>query len=825
MKLASYIKTGLRHLLNHKMFSAIHILGLSISLTACILVAFYIQDELSYDNFWQKPDSIYRLHSHFDFPGTAPSNSVHTSGPIIHALRKDYEKISYASRLRVLSPSIRLKDNLFYDTISLVDPDIINIFDFNVIEGSLEKTLKDNSSIAINTSRAKKYFGNKPALDQIFTLSLYGVLRDYKVTAIYEDLPNNTQIQLDSMIAIKEVDWQDQPWMFDSWAANGTQLYFTMDGKEDISAFNEMLPAFVDRSFPSRGTSETKASDYIALSAMGIRDLHMYAGDDQEYRPRGNIDTIWTFSAVAMLILIIASVNTVNLSTARATLRTREVSVRKVLGANRLDLILQFVIESLILTMIVLLITLALVEILLPLYNSLMHKAYVLDYASNDLFLIIGLTLFVGLTSSIYPAFILASFHPTQILQAETANKHNITSKLRTILVIVQFSASTILITATGVVFVQMQYVQNKDLGFNSENLFNITGAPRAVQDVLIQEVRNHPQVISVTRASAMPPYDSGNRSAYLRTSSISVSDALSIGQRQVGYDFFKTLEIPILAGRTYDRSRDSQTTLNQTQVAGENSITPIVVNVSALNRLGIKETPLESIGMVVFRVINNGGGERNLPLKIVGVIADTNLGSLYTVIRPEVYFLTENTREFNSITARVQGDMSSFILDIKELWLSKIPDAPFSHSFIDASLKRQYVSQGVQASLFAAFSALAIIVSCLGLYGLASFTAERRTKEIGVRKVMGATIADIVKLLTWQFTKPILLANIIAWPTAFYVMSDWLEIFAYRIESSFIIGLCIASSIATLLIAWGTVASKSIHMAKTNPIKALRYE
>ncbi len=770
------------------------------------------------------------MHSHFDFPGETPRSSVFVSGPIINALVKDFSEITYATRIRKMSPTIKHNQDVFSGGISFVDADVLNIFDFNTVEGNLESALADKSSLALSLSRAKTYFGDESAIGEVLTLSQFGLTRDYKVAAVYEDLPTNSQIDLSAMMLIDENDWLDQSWMFNSWFANGLQLYFTIGESANIAAIEERFPNFIDNNFPapSGNSSISKFSNSITLSAMNVQDLHLDAVGEAEYIPRGNIVVVWTFSAIALFLLLIASINFMNLSTARAGTRAKEVALRKVSGASKSDLVIQFLGESLVMVLLALLVGLTLAEVMLPAYNHFLNKTYVLNYFSSEMLLIVVATLTMGLITGSYPAFVLSSFRPAKILMSNKSTETSSTSVFRTLLVVIQFSFSIALFTATGVVYSQMQYIKDKDMGFNPENLLIITGSwsGNAVQkqQVIVNALRQHSQTISVTQSSNVPPYDSGGRSTYLRTETMDRNSTLAIGQRRVGQDFFKTFEIPILAGRTYDLDHHDQIPAVNNMRTDGSETRGIIINEGGLALFALG-SPEEAIGKTLYMPINTGSTSIELKLRVIGVIPDVHFSSLHTTIRPEVFFLSEEATELRIITARITGNPQDTISYLDTIWQNAVSDVPFYHNFIDEMLASQYEEEERQATILTVFSLLAILIACLGLYGLASFAAERRAKEIGLRKVMGANVANIVGLLIWQFSKPVFFANLIALPLAFYFSNKWLNTFVYRIEPSSIVVLGILGGVTALFIAWATVGGNAAKVARTNPIKALRSE
>ncbi|NMP15313.1 ABC transporter permease [Thalassotalea sp. Y01] len=827
MLLMNYLTTAWRNMVNNKLFSAINVFGLAIGLAACVMIMLYVKHETNYDEFWQKADRIHRSHITFNIPGRDPMHAVTSPGPLIHALKKDFAQIEHATRIGNWRPTMSYGDKVFIEQAKLVDADFVNIFDVKVLAGDIRAALSDNHSIVLSETMANKFFDQEQAIGKVLSLDFDHFQRDYKVAAIIEDTPDNSQLDLPILVLIDEKDWQDQNYMFHAWFSVNAQLYFTTKQASDLDTINAEYDTFANNNFPKMpiGGDDAKASDFLKLSAMNIKDLHLNSIGFGEMRPQGNQTMVVTFSAIAVLILLIAAINFMNLSTAQASKRAKEVSLRKVMGASKTDLILQFLGESVLLTLFAFALAFALVELTLPVYNEVLNKNLTLDYSPSNLLRLSGLALVVGVLSGLYPAFILSSFRPAKVLKANKSAETKASLKLRASLVVIQFAVSIGLFVATAVVYSQMQYALKMDAGYNKENVMVMFRVGREAasekREVLINELEKHPQVTSVTYSNETPG-NSNENNTMMRTPDIPAEDAVIIGQRDVGYNFFETYQINVLAGRTYDKDRNDVGPTTEQLREGEAFQGSIVVNESALKRLGLG-TPEQAIGKVLITARGDVGEDLYVELVVIGVVEDIHFDSLRSTIRPEVYPLSANFG--GSISMRFNGSPETLKQDAEVLWKQQVPSIPFAYSFVEDDIAELYQQEQGEAKLFAAFSGLAIFVACLGLFGLASFTATRRTKEIGIRKVMGASVFDIVKMLVLSFSKPVFIACLVAWPIAFYFMVDWLEVFVYRIDTSFIVFLCAISGVFALLIAWVTVASNSIKVARANPISALRYE
>lgn len=822
MLLTNYITTSWRNISNHKLFSTINIVGLAIGLAAVMLIALFVREELSYDKFWNKADNIYRMHMTFLFTGRPQSDYSMSAGPIHNVLKKDFPQIEHVARVSRQQPSLILDNRYFQEDISLVDADFLNIFEFTASSGVIDYALADNTSLVLNETLAVKYFGTTDAVGKIITIDFDVFKRDYRVSAVIEDMPINSQVNVTAMVLLVEDDWLEQDWMFDSWFSLNSFQYFSVKPGTDIADINDQMPAFVDRNFPQEGGADNLVSSFILLNSMNITDLHLSAPGSFEYRAKGSINTIRTFSAVAGLILIIASINFMNLSTARASQRAKEVSLRKVMGASRKNLIYQFIGESILLTLFGLLLALAIVEIALPIYNEVIGKNLMVDYASSDLFNIIFLAIAAGIIGGVYPAFILSNFRPAEVLKANKSSETGSSVKLRSFLVILQFAVSISLFVATAVVYGQMLYAKSMDLGYDKENMLILHDVNRdavlPILPLLIDELERTADVSDVTWSDFTPGNRQDNNTT-IRTPEMGPDDNVMLGNRSVGYNYFETYDITLSSGREYDRDHNDIHADYDAVRAGNGYTSSIMINETGLRRLDLGSAE-EAIGKIFYRTLDDGA---ELEFQIIGVVPDIHFDSLKAEIRPEIYMLRHDYAAH--ISVRFSGDPIVILEKVRTLWEREVPSVPFNYDFALDAVAEQYQAEEGEATMFAAFSALAIFIACLGLYGLASFTAERRTKEIGIRKVMGASVIDIVKLLLWQLSTPVIIANLIAWPLSYYAMTIWLEGFSYRIESFIILCCCLAAGFGALLIAWSTVASNSIRVARTNPIKALRYE
>lgn len=829
----NYLAVALRNLIKHKLYSAINIIGLAVGLAACILITLFVRDEFTYDTQWANAERIYRLNTTFALPGREPFITTQAPGPAKEALKRYFpDQVEQAGRIAQMYPVVRVGDQIASEEVAMADPEFVDIVDLPTVSGSLKAALSDNSSIAITETFARRYFDSEDAQDKVITLTYYGIERDFRVAAVLKDLPHNTVLKLQAMIMIDEQDFIDNPWLFTEWTSVNTYQFFKLAPGAQIEQINSRLKAFTDDNIvmPAAVGIPGPVSDLIHFSTQRLLDvqLHPHAPNGGEMKATGSMDNVLLFAAIAALILTIACINFMNLATAKSTQRAKEVALRKVLGASRHQLVTQFIGESLLLAVLGMFLGVVLVELLLPAFGNYVDKVLAFDYADlSNWGLLLGLVAVVGLVGGAYPALVLSGFQPARVLKANKSAETRGSVALRNGLVVVQFAISVALIIATLMVFGQKQFLLNMDPGYNKENLLVINNMSRngaeEKRELLRERIAALPGVVSASLHGDAPI--SGNESnRSVRIPGDDSQQMFLIGVQNVDENFLNTYQIPLLAGRDYDRQRPADGVPNPDAVTtGEKGQGTLIVNESALKRLGFG-APEQALG----RVVEVGvGGTAESPvladLTIIGVIPDIHFQSLRRVVRPEMYFLDRNY--YGNLSVRYSGDTAGLLRDIEALWREETHRVPFQHQFVDERMAGEFEGETRQSTLLGIFAGLAIVIACLGLYGLASFTAERRTKEIGIRKVMGARVRDIVQLLLWQFSKPVLLANIIAWPLACWGVINWLQQFPYRLDTWVLLPVCLGAGLLALSIAWLTVGGNAARVARANPIKALRYE
>ncbi len=827
MLLTNYIRSAWRNILRHKLFSIINIMGLAIGLAAVMLIALYVRYETSYDSFWKNADNIYRVHTSYYQPSVPHASYASTTPLMKAAFDGDFPQVEYSSRAVGQEATVNYGENYFQEGVSLVDADFTRIFDFKVLSGEIEGSMDDIHNLIITKSTAARLFETTNPVGETLSIKFMAYERDYKVAAVIEDLPENTMMDINIIVPFVMEEWRDTWVLQYQWVSYGGPTYFTLKDDANIENIRTQLPAFVDRHYLAfDGYDDLETSDILKLSALNIKDVHLKANTITEPRAKGDETMINIFMLVSLLILFIASVNFTNLSTARATKRAKEVGLRKVIGASRMQLIMQFLGESVALTILSYFLACAMVEGLIPIYNNFLDLDLSFRILSNEFLLMFLVTLIVGLLGGLYPALVLSSFHPAKILKANQSTDSSASLKIRSLLVILQFSISICLFVATAVAYLQMNFVKTQDLGFDQENLlvikaFNHSEVNEKV-DILRSEIGRLPNVTAVTTSNFMP----APRSAEVRTMWTDGSETatrVKINSSYVGYDYFETYNINPIIGRTYNIERDNgEWPSYQSIKEGGNNVIPVIVNEAALRQFNLGSAQ-EALGKNIYQHGVVDGTLYNREFNIIGIIPDVKLQNMKTEVRAEVFFLNQKRSEV--FTVRYAGAPADVLDQINRIWKREVPTIRLNYEFAEERLLNEYIKEINELSMFATFSALAIFIACLGLFGLASFTAERRTKEIGIRKVFGAEVWQIVRMLVFQFSKPVLIANIIAWPVAYIAMSRWLESFVYRIDDMVIIALCLVAGFTALLIAWATVAGNSYAVARQNPIKALRYE
>ncbi len=812
--LGNYLKIALRNITSNPLFSTINILGLAIGLACCIIITLYVQYELSFDKHWNNADRIHRVTR--DFFGN-DLQLVSVAPPIGPLLVEDFPEIEDMTRaLRTGRVSFTYDDvQIQEEHMIIADPNFLEFFDLQNVQGDAYRALEHPDNIVMTERAAERYFGDDDALGK--TLNIMGQA-DVTVAAIIEDLPDNTHMRFEVLSSIKVIPLMMGPGEMENWGSNNYFTFIRLPEGYDAAALESR---FTDFMIKHRGED---SPDRERLGLQALTEIHLTSNRDAEWRENGSYAVVYTFSAVAFVVLLIACVNFMNLTTARSTQRAKEVGIRKVVGADRGQLIGQFLGESVLLTAFAMLLAVALVELVLPSFAAFLEKPLVFSLAHPaTLVTLVAGTLVVGLIAGSYPAFYLSHFRPAVVLKGADDGSGG-SAALRRVLVVFQFATSIALLIATGVVMAQMHYARSLDPGYDKARNV-VLGLPFFADlwetyEPMRAELEAHPDIESVVYSSRVPSMQNLDGSGYVAAGEQVTSDTiLGIADIKVDAHWFDHYGVEFLAGRPFRP--------NEMRIEMPNDEQPVtrgyaVLNESAARRFGW--SPEEAVGRIIRQPMSSGL-DSFIDREIVGVIPDIHFSSLHDEMKATVYAEPNASYSRNLSVKLAPGNYDEAIEHIESVWRRLVPDEPANWEFLEDRFDARYRSEAKQAKMFAVFSAFAIFVATLGLFGLASFTTERRTKEIGVRKVMGASAADIVFLLTSDFTKLVLLANLIAWPVAWYFMDQWLNRFVYRAPFADWAWLFLAAAAIALAAAWITIALQAGRAATSRPVLALRYE
>ena len=804
----NYLKIAVRNFFSHPGFSLINVLGLAVGIACCLLILLFVQDEQNFDRHNRQIDRLFRV----GLSATLNNNAIEgvvTSAPMAAALVGEMPEVAAATRLRSFDfPVFRYGDKVFSEErVFWVDASFFDVFTVPFIAGDPQTALEKPLTIVLTRSMAQKYFGGESPLGKV--LSADG-RRDYLVTGLIEDPPRNSHFHYDFLAAIETYDDSRSP----VWVDNNYYTYFLL--REDAAA--EAVAAKMPDLVRKHVAPQIQAAIGITLdqfTASGgkyeyfiqpVKDIHLRSHYDHELEPNGDITYIYIFSVIALGILAVAVINFVNLATARSARRAREVGVRKTLGSYRAQLVRQFLFESILMTLVAVLLAILLIQLLLPAFNRITGKELAMPYAESPYiaFGLLALVLVVGVLAGIYPAFFLASFDPAAVLKTETAGRSR-RSRLRNVLVIFQFAVSIVLLISTLIVRRQMDYIQTKNLGFNREQIVviektdDIGNQLRAFK----QELLAGPGVVSASNTDRLIGDNFG--SSVFGLPGAAGEETHLLWTYASDEDFVETYEAEMAAGRFFEEARSTD-------------VQAVVINESAARKIGLKDP----VGRQIVAI--GPDAARSRTVTIIGVTKDFNFQSLHSEIRPLIirYLGSQGFGRFLSVRVRPEN-IRETIGFMERTWRRFARNQAFEYQFFDAHFARLYQAEERTGQIFLSFSILAVFVAGLGLFGLSAYVAEQRTKEIGIRKALGATVAGVSLLLSGQFTKRILAANIIAWPLAYYLMHRWLQKFAYRAAVSpwpFIL-----TSLLVFVFALLTVSYQTIKAATTDPVKSLKYE
>jgi len=790
----NYLRSAFRNLWKHRVYSSLNILGLTIGMSACFLIFLYVHFELSYDNFHSRIDRIYQLNCDIKTP-TETMNIAVCSAPMAINAKEEFPEIEKAVRFDPRTLLLRKGEIKFQENKAvLADSTFFEVFDFPLVQGDPRTALTEPYSIVLSQSTAKKYFADTNPMGQTLLMNDDG--KPVKVTGIMKDMPENSLLKADLFLS-KSTSRREDSAEDRRWSSFGMYSYLLLKPNTNPRALEKKFPAFLDK---RDGKEMRQIQMFFTLTLQPLKDVYLRSGT-RGAQDNGNIANIYIFSVVGAFILLIACINFVNLTTARSTERAKEVGIRKVVGAERRQLTNQFLGESIVQALIAFILAVGITALLIPLFNFLAGKTIStgLFHHPSYILALFGIAVGIGLLAGIYPALVLSAFQPITVLKGRFATG-NRGMLLRRGLVVFQFTISIAFIAATLIVYSQLTYMRSQDLGFSNQQTIVVNTQGNAHKKALNDEISRIPGVISTAMSSSVP--GSGNPTAYSQVEN--VKGDMQIANLElyfVDFDYLKQFKMKIIAGRAFSRDFGTDTTQ------------AMILNESAVKLFGY-HSPQDAIGKKFDQWGRKG--------QIIGVVKDFHFRSLQTEIKPLSFRIEPEGCDLISANVRT-ADLKNTIAAIETKWKTVIPNRPFSYYFADEFFNRQYLDEDRFGKLFLNFAVLAIFISCLGLLGLASYSTLQRTKEIGVRKVLGASVTGIVNLLSKEFMQLVIIAFLIATPITWFFMASWLKDFYYRISIQW--WIFVLAGIGAFLIALLTISYQAIRAALTNPVKSLRTE
>ena len=797
--LSNYLKIAIRNLRRHKAYSLINVFGLGIGIACCLFIYLYVSDELSYDTFQPNADRVVRIveDAHTASETLFQATSAPAMGP---ALFRDFPEVLSFTRMRRTDGTLQYEDRTFIEkNVVFADSSFFDVFGYTLLRGNAATALVAPLSIVFSESQARKYFGDEDPLGKHIPLESGN---DLIVTGVMADLPENTHHYFDILLSFTTLEMgRNDP--NDQWFSNYVYTYLLLSEGSSLAALEQKLPAFLERHI---GDEQRDIGFSYTLHLQPLGEIYLKSNRNWEPGPTGNASVLYLFSWVAVLILLIAGVNYVNLATARSSIRAREVGLRKVVGAQRSQLAVQFLGESLLMSTLALVLALGLLALFAPTFNVLSGKAFALATLREGYtpFVILALLLLVGLGAGAYPAVALSHHRPMGVLKGRGRSSRQ-GVRLRKGLVVFQFAISVFLIIGTLVVSRQLTFMRTQSLGFQPEHQLVIDfDGEDEIEDqaeAIKQVFEALPSVLSATMSSGVPGTEFINNLLVEVEHEEGTVRQSNMDNYFVDFDFIEQFNLALVAGRGFDKNRATDAT------------SAYIINEAAVKHFGW-QSPTEALGKRMTRGQREG--------EIIGVMKDFNYRSLRHQIDPLYLTVIDDVMSFLTLNLQA-GDVAQAVAQIEEKWKQVAPDVPFNYFFLDARFDEQYRDEMRFGTLFDYFAVLAIFIACLGLYGLASFTVQQRTKEMGIRKVLGATIPQILALMYKEYALLLMLAILAGAPLAYFFMESWLADFAYRIPVHGWIIVLAASLV--IVIAAATVGSQALKAATINPAESLRYE
>lgn len=807
-----YLKTGIRILIRKKEYSFINIGGLAIGLASALMILLFVQDELSYDRFHEHADRTYRVCIKARMQGSDFHAPI-SPAPMAETMVDEFPEVIQAARIwgAGIAPNIRFGEKTFMESaFAYADSSIFEIFSFPLVKGDPSRALARPNTLVMTEQAARKYFGDEDPIGQIVEV---GTARThYEITGIMKNMPSNSHFRPEVLASLVSHPESRNP----MWVANNFYTYILLNENADLdnihAGIHNMLlkhlgpqvESVMGMSFQDFLDSGNEWGYYL----QPLTSIHLHSNLQYELNTNGSLTTVIVFSIIAVFILMIAGINFMNLSTARSSIRAKEIGIKKVVGSSRIQLIKQFLGESVFMSFISLLLAIILVELFIPAFNNLTGKQLHLNLLAEwyTIPALVLIALFVGLFSGSYPAFFLASFKPVKVLKGSIKSGKK-GAQLRGVLVVFQFTITIVLLISTLTVYRQMNFIRSASLGFSPEQVLVIQRAysiPLEQRETFCEAIENIPGVLSASKAQSLPGTNFSGTA--FRREGTSSQEQFVISFAFVDWDYAKTLGIELTEGRFFSRDFASDTLA-------------VVLNESAVKAMGFNDP----LNQRVLQTATGGTPENpeDLPMQIIGVMKDFHFESLHKEIHPLIFGLEHWGGTI--IVKMTKHDPSDIIQGIQDVWEDFVDDQPLDYTFLQDDLQTSYRSEERTGLIFTIFAILSIFIACLGLLGLASFLAEKKTKEIGIRKALGASITSIVRLLSREIIVLVLISTLIGWPMAWYFMDQWLQNFAYRIDQG-LISFLLASGI-TFLVAQITVSYQALKAALANPVESLRYE
>jgi len=810
----NYIKTTLRNIIKHRALSTINILGLTIGLTAVILIGIYVRYEFSFDRFHKHAENIYRVERKGKMDGKS-FHLPHTNNNIPRALAGEYPSITDFIRIWPANGMIRDHHNNFHqEQIYLADNSFLEVFTFPLKKGNKHTALEAPYSVVMTEELARKYFGDTEVIGKTLEAQVLDSNVTLNITGVMEEMPDNSHLQSDMLVSYETAKSIAPAQYLNTWVGNYLYSYLKVKPGTDIQQLESQFPKFVDKHMDAEFRKilgeDSSISEFMQLHLQPLTDIYLFARLDYAIGPTGDISKVYTAIGIALLILIIACINYINLSTAKSLTRAREVGMRKVFGAFRRKVIGQFIAESVILALLALILSMIVVESVLPAFNAFLDKELTIGYFSQPVILLvlIGLAVLIGILAGLYPAVHISSYRPVTMLKSlDQGPAGSSSANIRKGLVILQFAISVALLISVFTMNRQLNFMINKDLGFKQEKVMVVQSNDRKFRQnmqTLKERLTQVPEISHIALADnnlGETEYGDG----VFRVKDKPKNTTENFWMINIGEDFLSTLQINLLEGRSF-----SEDFRSDRQGA-------YIINEAAMKKLGITD-PQKAVGTQLVQNRLDGQSQG----KIVGVVKNFHFQPLQIKIKPLIF--TYQAGYNNHMFLKIGGnDMQQTITKIQKAFAEQLPNFTFHYSFLDNQYRQGYQKEIRMKKMFTVFSILAIFIASMGLFGLAAFMTERKTKEIGIRKAIGASTGKIVAMLSSQFLKWVLLANLIAWPLVYFVLKSWLQNFAYHIDLQ--VGYFLLATGIAIFVAQATVFYQAFTAARTNPVESLRYE